>query len=61
MASPSAACRRALADATRLCPNRNRANDGIIGDTCQLDDARAAGNCGDVEPGLHIVFEAWAR
>lgn len=33
MATPSPACVRALADATALCPNRDRSFDGIIGDT----------------------------
>lgn len=32
MAKPSAACVRALADATSLCPNRDRTFDGIMGD-----------------------------
>lgn len=33
MANPSPACRRALADANRLCPNRSRTYDGIMGDS----------------------------
>jgi hypothetical protein len=28
----SLACQRALADATSLCPNRNRKSDGLLGD-----------------------------
>ncbi|WUR11742.1 hypothetical protein E7V67_018820 [[Empedobacter] haloabium] len=32
MPQPSAACKRALADATALCPNRNRDADGLMGD-----------------------------
>lgn len=32
MPQPSEACKRALADATVLCPHRSRAADGIIGD-----------------------------
>ncbi|MDQ2822626.1 MAG: hypothetical protein M3Y65_19990 [Pseudomonadota bacterium] len=32
MANPSAACRSALADATRLCPHRSCSFDGIMGD-----------------------------
>ena len=32
MPSPSAACRKALADATARWPRRNRASDGIMGD-----------------------------
>jgi hypothetical protein len=30
------ACLRALADATALCPERNRAADGLMGDTAHL-------------------------
>jgi hypothetical protein len=33
MAFPSAACKRALADATALCPGRSFAADGIVGDS----------------------------
>jgi hypothetical protein len=32
MAQPSAACKRALADATALCPKRSREADGLMGD-----------------------------
>lgn len=32
MPQPSAACKRALADAAALCPNRSRAADGLMGD-----------------------------
>lgn len=32
MATPSPACRSALSDATRLCPDRSRTFDGIMGD-----------------------------
>jgi hypothetical protein len=32
MATPSPACVRALADATSLCPDRDRTFDGIMGD-----------------------------
>ena len=32
MPQPSAACKRALADATALCPNRSRISDGLMGD-----------------------------
>ncbi|HEX7908022.1 MAG TPA: hypothetical protein VF534_08015 [Paraburkholderia sp.] len=33
MTKPSAACKRALADATALCSTRSRAADGLMGDT----------------------------
>ena len=33
MASPAAACKKALADATLQWPGRNRSSDGIMGDT----------------------------
>jgi hypothetical protein len=32
MPQPSAACKRALADATALCPKRSRIADGLMGD-----------------------------
>ena len=33
MAIPAPACKRALADATALCPQRNKESDGLLGDT----------------------------
>lgn len=33
MAQPSLACKRALTDATSLCPKRSRVSDGLMGDS----------------------------
>lgn len=33
MAQPSLACKRALTDATALCPKRSRVSDGLMGDS----------------------------
>lgn len=50
MAQASVACKRALADATALCPDRDRSYDGIMGDAAHQKRKS------DHIPGTHSIL-----